>query len=190
VAAPPAEFLCGDGSARTQPSQTVGFVLAEPDATGGDFGIGVRGSICARKGDHAMSDHDASNGSLFNDPQLHYSRADAIQAGILVDVSETAAKAGIKFPVALSVAVWHKYVALPDGVERQDEQGRLWDLLQILGHAIATKSHDGDVRWIDFTVMVDNGDGPKPVKLSSHCGPGDTAEPVVTVMLPIGNETE
>ena len=58
-----------------------------------------------------------------------YSRAQAIEDGELVDVSETAREAGIKFPVAITRATWGKYVEVPEGVHCQDEAGRLWDIL-------------------------------------------------------------
>jgi len=35
-----------------------------------------------------------------------------------------------------------------------------------------------------FTVMVNNDCTPRPVQLRSICGPGDDAEPVITIMLP------
>jgi len=42
-----------------------------------------------------------------------YTRAQAIEDGELVDLSETAREAGIKFPVAVTRAVWAKYVEIP-----------------------------------------------------------------------------
>jgi len=37
--------------------------------------------------------------------------------------------AGIKFPVYLTSAVYDRYVKVPEGLEAQQEAGRLWDLL-------------------------------------------------------------
>ena len=61
-----------------------------------------------------------------------YTRAQAIEDGVLVDVSEIAKEAGIKFPVAMTSTVWGKYVEVPEGVSCQDETGRLWDILWML----------------------------------------------------------
>ena len=60
-----------------------------------------------------------------------YTRADALAEGNLIDVTETAREAGIKIPVALTRAVWDRYVALTPAAEQagNDEQGRLWDVL-------------------------------------------------------------
>ena len=58
-----------------------------------------------------------------------YSRADALRDGVLIGVSAVAREAGIRYPVALTRAVWARCVAVPPGVPCQDEAGRLWDVL-------------------------------------------------------------
>jgi hypothetical protein len=54
-----------------------------------------------------------------------YTRADAIRDGVLIDVSVVAREAGVRYPVALTRAVWERCVAVPPGVLCQDEAGRL-----------------------------------------------------------------
>ncbi len=68
---------------------------------------------------------------MFDDADLihRYTRADAIRDGVLIDVSAVAREAGIRYPVALTRAVWERCVAVPPGVLCQDETGRLWDVL-------------------------------------------------------------
>jgi hypothetical protein len=61
-----------------------------------------------------------------------YTRADALRDGVLIDVSATAGEAGIRYPVALTRAAWERCVAVPPGVARQDEAGRLWDVVWLL----------------------------------------------------------
>jgi hypothetical protein len=119
---------------------------------------------------------------LFGAPIASYSRAQAIDDGVLVDLSESdlAKEAGFIFPVAMTRMVWDKYVEVPDGVDGQDLNGRLWDILWLLKLAIK-KSRGGD--RIHFIVYVRNDNRrPKPVDLYAVCGPGDTLEPVITVM--------
>ncbi len=90
---------------------------------------------------------------------------DLLRDGILVEVSNLAAEAGFKFPVAVSCTVWNAYVEVPPGVTGQDETGRLWDIL--------------------FCVAVRNDNcRPRPVQLKAICGPGDTPEPVITILMP------
>jgi hypothetical protein len=123
---------------------------------------------------------------MFEDADLihRYSRADAIRDGVLIDVSATARQAGFRYPVALTVAAWAKCVAVPPGVEGQDEAGRLWDVLWLL--ACAARRGDAGPE-VPFAVHVrnDNRDRTPPlVRLKAVCGPGDRGEPVATVMLP------
>ena len=54
-----------------------------------------------------------------------HTRADALRDGVLIDVSAVAREAGIRYPVALTRAVWQRCVAVPPGVICQDEAGRL-----------------------------------------------------------------
>jgi hypothetical protein len=42
-----------------------------------------------------------------------YSRADAIRDGVLIDVSAVAREAGIRYPVALTCAVWEQCASRP-----------------------------------------------------------------------------
>jgi hypothetical protein len=122
---------------------------------------------------------------LFGEVISSYSRAQAIEDGVLVDVSSIAREAGIKFPVAVTSAVWVKYVEVPEGVTCQDERGRLWDNLWMFRCAAAkftgstllfklnVRNHNrGRLDWRDL------------VTFKALCGPGDDAEPVLTIMLP------
>ena len=132
-----------------------------------------------------IADHLLSEVTEPEDPALEiissYSRAQAIEDGMLIDVSEMATEAGFTMPVAITAAAWGMYVRVPDGVECQDEQGRLWDILNMLRFAIKKGGHGSEVA---FTVLVNNDGTPKPVGLKSLCGPGDDTEPVITIMLP------
>lgn len=115
-----------------------------------------------------------------------YSRAEAIEDGTLVDVSTVAREAGIKFPVALSRAVWEAYVKVPEGVKAQDEAGRLWDVVWMFRMSIR-KSNGSDL--LRFKLYVRNHNRVSLnrndlVELKAVCGPGDDPAPVVTIMLP------
>lgn len=110
-----------------------------------------------------------------------YTRKQAIEDGTLVDVSETAREAGIKFPVALTRSVWCEYVEVPTGVTGQDERGRLWDVVWML--RIAAARSEGEQIYYRLYVR-NNNRPPKLVTLKALCGPGDNGEPVITVMLP------
>ncbi|MDE3263320.1 MAG: hypothetical protein OYL41_15215 [Acidobacteriota bacterium] len=85
--------------------------------------------------------------AAFGPPISTYTRAQAIEDGFLVDVSETAREAGFKVPVALTRAVWDRLVALPEGyLGFQDEAGRLWDVLWMARHYALGASGGNRVR--------------------------------------------
>jgi hypothetical protein len=112
-----------------------------------------------------------------------YTRAQAIEDGVLIDVSAVAREAGIKYPVALTAAVWARCVTVPPGVLCQDESGRLWDVLWMLRVGIQRAA--GRVVLFSLHVRHSNRSGTPPlVHLKAVCGPGDQGEPGITVMLP------
>ena len=124
--------------------------------------------------------------ALFGPVISSYSRKQALEDGVLVDVSQTAKEAGFTFPVALTRTVWGQYVEVPNGVQCQDEAGRLWDILMMLRFAIKGGSRDGSE--LPFKLYVRNHNermtGRDVVTLKSLVGPGDDGEPVITIMLP------
>ena len=121
--------------------------------------------------------------SVFGEVIYAYTRAQAIEDGELIDVSAVAREAGIRFPVALTRAAWGKCVEVPPGVQCQDEQGRLWDVL----HMFRLAAHRADDSLIIFRLHVRNDNRertPPLVTLKAICGPGDDPAPVITIMLP------
>ena len=116
-------------------------------------------------------------------PIIHQvTREDLVRDGILVDVSTLAAEAGLRFPVCVGRTVWDAYVEVPPGVIGQDETGRLWDILWMLAAAIR-RGAVGDT--IHFQVYVRNDNRrPRSVRLKAACSPGDSAEPVITILMP------
>ena len=120
--------------------------------------------------------------NIFGEVIHQYTRAQAIEDGVLIDVSEKAREAGITFPTTVTAAVWAECVAVPEEASCQDEIGRLWDILTVLRFTIS-RSRGG--QEVALTVAVQNGPGrPTPVRLKALCGPGDSGEPVITIMLP------
>jgi len=123
---------------------------------------------------------------MFEDADVifSYTRSQAIEDGVLVDVTGTAEECGFKFPVAVTRAVWNRIV-VPDDAARscgQSEAGRLWDLLWMLRVAIS-ESRGGD-DTILYSLIVSDGERQRTVRLKSVCGPGDDMAPVVTITMP------
>jgi len=120
-------------------------------------------------------------------------RAGLLECGDLVDVSEMARKAGIKFPVAVSRSVWFDIEAVPTG-SGQDVNGRLWDVLCMFRFAIPAA---GDTDRVDFSLYLSLSSDPpltedaelneatRPLyHLYALVHPGDHGEPVITIMEP------
>ena len=114
-----------------------------------------------------------------------YTRKQAVEDGEQVDVSTTAAEAGIQFPVFLTRRVFDAYVTVPPNVTGQDEAGRLWDIVSMLRFAIKSGRSNGDRITYSLYVRNDNRRA-RLVKLVAVCGPNDmdSPEPAITVMLP------
>ena len=115
-----------------------------------------------------------------------YSRKQALEDGIQVDVSETAKEAGIRYPVFITGTVYERCVAVPDGVSGQDEAGRLWDVLTMFRWA-ASKEHEHQTRFY-FKLYVRNQDDqpPRLVELVAACGAldFDDPQPAITIFFP------
>lgn len=134
---------------------------------------------------------EALAAEIFGEPIHSYSRSEAIEDGELVDVSETAREAGFRFPVALTRAAWNDCVEWSESdTDRkhwpQDEAGRLWDVLSMARFYLrATSRHnpDCDRAMVQVLRVPREGRGTKAriVTLVAHVGPGDDAEPVITI---------
>lgn len=131
-----------------------------------------------------QSEPETYGGDLFGPVIYAYSRADAISDGVLVDVTDRATAAGFRVPTALTCGVWAECVQWPENeAADQDETGRLWDVL-CLAHAAAVAARPADRVNYQVGVVPAGSEQRRLVTLTLHVGPGDRAEPVVTIMLP------
>ena len=116
-----------------------------------------------------------------------YTRDDAVQDGVLVDVSQAAREAGFRIPVALTARVWAECVAWPETESLcQDESGRLWDVLFLAAAAArrAAALRLQGATAFNLVVVPRGGRSPVPTRLVLHVGPGDAGEAVATLMFP------
>ena len=114
-----------------------------------------------------------------------YTRRQAIEDGVLIDLSEWARETGFTIPVACTAAVWNQYVVPPEGTAElgQSERGRGHDLLWML--FVAIKRQPGSADQLTYEVIFLNRQKKQEtVTLKALCGPGDNGEPVMTIMLP------
>jgi len=140
--------------------------------------------------------------NFWGDPIFRYSRAQAIADGLLVDLTTATddkgqlicQEAGFKVPVAITSTAWAQTIEAggswkPDGEGEvlelkggQSITGRLWDVLWMLRVASGIAANSDRLH---FQVLVDvQGDGRREtISLWALCGPGDDAQPVITIML-------
>ena len=123
---------------------------------------------------------------LFGEVIYAYTRKQAIEDGILIDTTSMAQEAGIKFPVAITIAVWNEYVKPCDELvsHGQSCEGRIWDILWMFRYYAA--KNQSDLMYFElYFQMIKNGNPVEElVKLKAHIGPGDKGEPVITIMKP------
>ncbi len=120
-----------------------------------------------------------------------YTRAQALDDGILVDVTEMAREAGFRFPVAMSINAWSDCVEWCEEDSKrqvyQDQSGRLWDVLWMASCA-ARQSATRNRSMAEFSLyrVPRGGRGMRPrlTRLKLAIGPGDGGEPVITILLP------
>ncbi|MCB0385370.1 MAG: hypothetical protein KDD43_08260 [Bdellovibrionales bacterium] len=131
---------------------------------------------------------------MFDDAVLiyAYTRNQAIEDGVLVDVTETAKEAGYRVPVAITNSVYVDCVQWTEEDQEktyQDESGRLWDVLFMSGikcRALTRTGIHGDSFTFQFRCIPREGTSTEPelVTLVCRMGGGDHGEPVMTIMFP------
>lgn len=118
----------------------------------------------------------SSVSDFFGDVIYSYSRADAIKDGHLIDLSRPAKVMGFKIPVAITCgALSASYV------DKQDLHAMAQaasTILRTLLSAIAAQKGQND--RVTFALRV----GSEIEQYHAVVGPGDTSDPVITIMLP------
>src|SRR5574343_697163 len=102
--------------------------------------------------------------SIFGDVISSYSRADAIEDGVLIDVTNEAKEAGFKIPTAMTAGVYDA-IGNDEGIE--GIKGMLTELFCSVRYAKSDR--------VNFTF--------KDTEMYAVVGPGDTSAPVLTIML-------
>jgi hypothetical protein len=139
---------------------------------------------------HQKTDGVGQGESLFMAGHVIYSytRAQAIADGVLVDVTEVAAEAGFKVPVAITRSVWTDCVEWPAEIQAhkailQEEGARLWDVVWMAFLACRAPGN-GARRVFELHRVPRDGKRARCVSLVVCIGPGDDPGPVITIMQP------
>ena len=114
-----------------------------------------------------------------------YTREMALEDGQLVDLSEAdGAKGHFKFPLACTAAVWaliEKACGIEYGKDCNDLAGVLHDICW-MSKSPCAKALDPTTRVFPVIIALDGKQVEHTFKIV--CGPGDTPEPVLTLMFP------
>ena len=129
--------------------------------------------------------------NLFNNNIISaYSRAQAIEDGVLVDVSDMAKAIGIKWHVAVTSSVWFDFIEWTEDDRKKqgldDTECRLWHVVFTLHLAIKKTDKHTDVIFYELDILPRDGFSyrVKRTKLKAVVSAGDYFEPVITIMLP------
>ncbi len=118
-----------------------------------------------------------TNENPFGETIYSYTRTQAIEDGVLVDLSQVdSIKQHWKLPVACTSTVW---AIIEEALKREDQDvsGICHDISTMA--KLAVRGAD-NAEQVCFKVIVVG----RTHELKLHIGPGDTAAPVLTLMLP------
>jgi hypothetical protein len=116
--------------------------------------------------------------------QLITTRQQAIQAGLLIDVSTDAQKLGLTFPVTVTKPLWEFGIASGESVSEEEKARRLRDVLMAFRLRIAGQAVLSPL--IDFPAMLalPPGGVPQPVPLFALIQPDEQNRAAATLLLP------
>jgi len=127
-----------------------------------------------------------------------YTRAEAVADGVQVLINPGLAKeTGIIFPVFLTRTVYDKYVPVPEKMDDQSVDGRLWDILHMFSLE-ARGCKGNELKFQFWSLLPDKGDWNRyekvfdgnrlvrEVTLRAVIGPLDLDDPspAITIMFP------
>ena len=126
----------------------------------------------------------------FGEVIFKYTREDAINDGVFVDISKLAKEAGFKIPVAITQGV---NALLNEEIEGQDFIGRAWDLFTIL--LLTIKGMNKPDNFIEFKPVFVRASNvrnlpsyekfkPVPVKIWAVIEANNDGSPGMNIMLP------
>ena len=111
-------------------------------------------------------------------------REEAIQAGLLIDVTPTALQLGITFPVTITRPLWEVGIVTNQPLPEEDQTTRLRDVLMAFRLRLASLTTVSPL--LDFPVLLalPPSKVPQPVPLFALIQPDPTHQANVTLLLP------
>jgi len=122
---------------------------------------------------------------IFGEVIYAYTRQDAIEDGFLVDAMQgplaDVSRQHFRYPIAMTAAVFALIEKAVDNEKYLNDFAGVWHDILWMSKTCAHRSTE-TTRW--FKVIITGTGRRRYHELKIVCGPGDDAEPVLTVMLP------
>lgn len=123
---------------------------------------------------------------FFGPPISSYSRAQAIEDGVLADVTEWASSksgfiGGFSIPVAITADLFATIEAIPARCSHEDIRGRAHDVLWMASLAVRRSRGESSAT---FVVKMNVREGMRNLTLLVECGPDDDGSPCITIGYP------
>ena len=134
--------------------------------------------------DKTQADEPSETQTQGSVPQLITNRQQAIQAGMLIDVTEDAKQLGLTFPVTVTKPLWDIGIAPIEGLSEEDKAERLRDVLMAFRLRLAGQTTLSPL--IDFPAMLalPPGGVPQPIPLFALIQPDEQNRATATLLLP------
>ena len=111
-------------------------------------------------------------------------REAAIQAGTLIDVTQTALELGITFPVTITRPLWEVGIVTNQSLPEEDQIDRLRDVLMAFRLRLASLTTVSPLLDFPALLTLPPSKVPQPVPLFALIQPDPTHQATVTLLLP------
>lgn len=118
--------------------------------------------------------------SLPEDYIFVYTRQNALEDGVLIDVSSLAREAGFKIPVAITDTLHNLLEYFPKD-SCQDYTGRLWDVLHMLRVQVRDSLESSTVKFKVYILTPQHTSKARLYELMAQVHGGDNHEAVMTI---------
>lgn len=112
------------------------------------------------------------------------SRQEAVEQGWLIDVSETAQKLGVPFPVTVTRPLWERGIVPSEDLSEEEAAQRLRDVLLAFRLRLVGQPIVAPLVYFPAMLAFPPQEIPQPVLLSALIQADEQRRPVVTLLLP------
>lgn len=170
-----------EGIVNALPKDAADAVLAELEAQLPAISDVDHEALVAKDATQAETTHEAKAGP---EVPVIRDRQEAIQSGILIDVTPTAKELGLTFPVTITKPLWDIGIVTNQSLSQEEQSARLRDVLMAFRLRLASLATISPL--IDFPALLTMPPStvPQPVPLFAIIQPDGANQASVTLLLP------